>query len=179
VDFYVCIQILIPVQIYIALLKFDFFFFLGFTVQFLVIVTGTGTAEFALTIAAVPITVLILFMAAFSTRRENIFGMVVTIVIYFCGMAYFVFKLARMYQPGYDFNYKPVRKNLTSFAVITILLIILTIINACVCAANFNKGLKQHITKRKITSEEEKAEHMTELPDLKHAGAVPSRMTID
>lgn len=97
-------------------------------------------------------------------------------------MAYFIFKLTRMYQTGFQEDYRPVRKNLTSFAVITLLLIILTIVNACVCAANFNKGLKQHISKRKITSEEEKAEQVLEMqPDLKHngGGAGPSRMTID
>jgi hypothetical protein len=132
----------------------------------------------ALTIAAIPITILILFGAAWSTRRENLFGMIVTIILYFCGMAYFSFKLFRMYQPGFLDNYLPVRKNLTSFAVITLLLIILTIANACVCASNFNKGLKQHISKRKITAEDEKPEHMTELPDLKHPTA-PTRMTID
>jgi hypothetical protein len=66
-------------QIYIALLKFDFFFFLGFTVQFVVIVQ-THKSEFALTIAAIPVTIFILIMAAFWTRRENLTGMVFTIV---------------------------------------------------------------------------------------------------
>ena len=83
-----------------------------------------------------------------------------------------------MYQEGHEQNYLPVRKTLTSFAVITIILIVLTIVNASVCTANFNKGLKPHILKRKIGGEEEKIDNMTELPDLKH-GPVPSRMTID
>jgi hypothetical protein len=67
-------------QIYIALLKFDFFFFLGFTVQFVVIVTNKTTLEFALTLAAIPVTILILLMAAFWTRRENTWGMILVIV---------------------------------------------------------------------------------------------------
>ena len=66
-------------QIYIALLKFDFFFFLGFTVQFVVIVT-THRAEFALTIAAIPVTILILFAAAWFTRKEILMGMILVIV---------------------------------------------------------------------------------------------------
>ncbi|KAF7909053.1 uncharacterized protein EAE98_012358 [Botrytis deweyae] len=166
-------------QIYIALLKFDFFFFLGFTVQFLVIVTGVQDFEFGLTIAAIPVTIFILFMAAFWTRRENKPGMLSAIFIFHCGLAYFIFKLARMYQPAKAKDYLPVRKNLTSFAVITIILIILTIVNASLCTANFNKGLKPHLRKRKLGGEEEKIDHMTELPDLNNSHKQTNRMTID
>lgn len=132
-----------------------------------------------LTIAAIPITILILLAAAWSTRRENLFGMIVTIVLYFCGGAYFVFKLVRMYQAPYSDAYLPVRKNLTSFAVITLILVVLTITNAIMCSLNFNKGLKQHVSKRKIMSEEDKADQIN-LSEPHYQGAGPSnRMTID
>lgn len=142
------------------------------------IVSNVGDAEKWVTAAAVPVTIVILFMAGFWVRRENKFGMIFTIFLYFGGLAYFIFKLARMYQPSREYDYLAVRKNLTSFAVLTIILIVLTITNAWVCTANFNKGLKPHVMKSKIGREEEKIEHMTELPDLKH-GPASSRMTID
>lgn len=60
-------------------------------------------------------------------------------------------------------------------AVITIILIILTIANAIVCMINFDKGLKPHITKRKMVDEEEK--NSIEMSHAAHP--MPSRMTID
>ncbi|GFG16759.1 UPF0658 Golgi apparatus membrane protein C23H3.04 [Aspergillus udagawae] len=162
-------------QIYVALLKFDFFFFLGFTVQFVVIVTDKADIEFSLTLAAIPVTILILVCAAIFVRRESSVGMIIIILLYFAAMAYFLFKLVRMYQPQTYKEYLPARRSLTFFAVITIVLIIMTIINACMCMHNFHKGLKPHINKRKSSKEAEKT---TELSS-NVAGAIPNRMMID
>lgn len=97
--------------------------------------------------------------------------------LYIAGLAYFLFKLARMYQPVREEKYKAARKSLTTFAVITIILIVCTIVNACICTGNFNRGLKPHIAARKVESESEKG-RITEMPNITH-GPVPSRMTID
>ncbi|PYH44829.1 uncharacterized protein BP01DRAFT_57366 [Aspergillus saccharolyticus JOP 1030-1] len=163
-------------QIYISLLKFDFFFFLGFTVQFVVIVTNRSDIEFALTLAAIPVTIIILICAAFFVRRESSIGMIVVILLYFAAMAYFLFKLVRMYQPGTYDLYLTARRSLTFFAVITLVLIVITIINACVCMHNFHKGLKQHVHKKKTQNKEGKT---TELSSNISTGQVPTRMMID
>lgn len=178
-------------QIYIALLKFDFFFFLGFTIQFVVVVVNHHDIEFYLTIAAIPVTIIILLMAGLFTRKENTPGMIAIIILYFAGLAYFLFKLVRMYQHSSSRYglYDPVRRPLTTFAVMTVILITLTIINACMCTANFGRGLKPHIAGRKVESEEEKLANgnMTEMPNYHYGGyggpgaggTMGSRMTID
>jgi hypothetical protein len=163
-------------QIYIALLKFDFFFFLGFIVQFVVIVASTQDIEFFLTIVSIPVCIVILLSAAFFTRRENRIGMIAIIFLYFGGLSYFIFKLARMYQTAYERNYIAARRSLTAFAVITVLLILLTISNAIICMYHFNKGLKAHLLAPHRP--EEKADlNSISLQDAKLPAA--SRMTID
>lgn len=60
-------------------------------------------------------------------------------------MAYFLFKLVRMYAPKTYQVYLPARRSLTFFAVITIVLIVLTIINASMCMHNFHKIGRAHV----------------------------------
>lgn len=88
-----------------------------------------------------------LLFAAWSVKRENVAGTATVIFVYFVGLAYFFFKLVRMYasDPTRLGEYAPARRTLTVFAVITILLLIATIVIACWCTANFGKGLKPHV----------------------------------
>lgn len=99
-------------------------------------------------------------------------------VIYFAALAYFLFKLVRMYgsDEGRVQDYLPARRSLTTFAVITIALLLVTIVVACQCTHNFNKGLKPHLVKRKVPDLDEQ-KYTTEMPAI--AGPVPNRMTID
>jgi hypothetical protein len=62
------------------MLKFDFFLFVGFAVQFLVIVSNTQVYERALTIAALPILILLLLLAGYSAQREWIIGTIISLV---------------------------------------------------------------------------------------------------
>lgn len=97
-------------------------------------------------------------------------------VLYLGGLTYFIYKLARIYDPSQSKAYMPVRKSLTAFAVLTIILIILTIINALVCLFNFDHGLKQHLQTARQEIDKDQASYS--MHDVKQT-QLPSRMTID
>jgi hypothetical protein len=134
--------------------------------------------EFALTIAVIPATILFLYITWICVKRESTIGMSLMIVIFFAGMAYFLFKLVRMYQPSQEHKYSATRKTLTTFAVITLLLLVITIANAIVCTRNFGYGLKEVINNR--TNAEPEVEKLFPMNSmhLNHQQAY-TRMTIE
>ena len=100
-------------------------------------------------------------------------------IIYIAGLVYYFFKLVRIWSGDKAITvYQPINKELTIFAVITLLLIMGTIVNAVQCVMNFGKGLKPYLLSRRDVGETEKS-YNTEMPSLPHSQAPPARMTID
>ncbi|GAA5829580.1 hypothetical protein JCM5353_006793 [Sporobolomyces roseus] len=132
-------------QIFVALLKFDAFAFLGFEIQFLVLVTGTRTTEFVLTIVSLPIILIALALTAVVVRIESRIGVYVSLLCQAAGMAYFAYKLARIYSEQAGPRYATAQATLTIFSIISLLMLVATFVLTGLCMANFGKGLKERI----------------------------------
>ncbi|GAA5839759.1 hypothetical protein JCM3766R1_004604 [Sporobolomyces carnicolor] len=132
-------------EIFVAFLKFDGFFFLGFEIQFLVLVTGTKTVEFVLTIIALPIILLALALTAVVVRIESRVGVAASLVVQAAGMAYFAYKLARIYSTEAGPRYAATKATLTIFSVIALVMLLGTFVLTGLCMSNFGKGLREKI----------------------------------
>ncbi|CAD6580034.1 MAG: hypothetical protein CYPHOPRED_001062 [Cyphobasidiales sp. Tagirdzhanova-0007] len=151
-------------QVFICILKFDFFFFVAFSLQFVLLVLQQSNTERYLTLAAAPSSLVILYIAYLGVRRENRVLMGVVFGSCIAAAAYFVFKVAtpvlnlmpintysenidaqlfRIYQRR-ESSYRLVYKSLTVFSALSCMLLLATFIVAIVCMRNFGYGLKQH-----------------------------------
>ena len=126
-------------QIFIMLLKLDIFFVFGFGIQFIVLVINQYDPEFGLTIAALPITMLFLVFAVYGVslcdlsgkdgwkafgidpvhqvRREDKLIMTLFCAGLLLAMAYFIFKLVRIWQRKNDDKYMDTKNYLTFFGM--------------------------------------------------------------
>ncbi|KAF9586460.1 hypothetical protein BGW38_004537 [Lunasporangiospora selenospora] len=104
-------------QIYLVLIKIDLFFFVGFSIQFiyLTLTKRSEDPEYWLTIIVLPLTIVILYIAVYAVRHESRRWMMTFIVAMLCGVAYFVFKVTRMYVGELVGKYAGVKKFLTLF----------------------------------------------------------------
>lgn len=130
-----------------------------------------------------PVTIIILLLAALFCRHETKLGQAFIICIYFAGMAYFIFKIVRMYDtrnPEKVLEYYAARETLTTFAVITLILLIVTIITAFLCMKNFGKGLKRHVLKKRsgVDSDPKDGAYYDQ-GQGQQLGTLPGRMVID
>lgn len=129
-------------QIMICLLKFDFFAFTGVTMQLLILVLHTDSAEFGVTIAAIPVVLVLLILCGIAVQREIKWLMSVSLVLMLAAMSYFLYKLVRFYQPSSRDAYLSTRATLTVFTIVAFLLLFATFAVGLRCFADFDRGLE-------------------------------------
>ncbi|KAK6464231.1 hypothetical protein DFJ63DRAFT_311531 [Scheffersomyces coipomensis] len=140
-------------QIHRSLVIFEGFFFIGFLIQSLVIIdtnVNTTPKQFILTVTAFPVSLIILIMSDFATCREYLYLTIFTTCGFLLGLTFIIFKFVSIYTKydiayGADIipgSYFPGRISLTIFAVVNIVLILISVIFEVLSAMNYDKGLK-------------------------------------
>ncbi|KAF8959070.1 hypothetical protein BDZ97DRAFT_1667689 [Flammula alnicola] len=128
-------------QIMICLLKFDFFFFSGVTMQLLIVVLQRNSAEFGITIAAIPIVLILLILCGLAVQREIKSVMTISLVMMLAALSY-LYKLVRMYQPASSAQYLTTRATLTTFTIVAFILLLATFAVGVRCFSDFDRGLE-------------------------------------
>ncbi|KDQ33277.1 hypothetical protein PLEOSDRAFT_1073557 [Pleurotus ostreatus PC15] len=127
-------------QIMICLLKFDFFCFTGVTMQLLIIVLARDSAEFGVTIAAIPVVLFLLAACGYAVQREIKWLMSLSLVIMLAAMSYF-YKLVRFFQPSSRDQYATTRVSLTIFTIVAFLILFASFVVGLRCFSDFDQGL--------------------------------------
>ncbi|KAJ7285852.1 hypothetical protein C8J57DRAFT_650435 [Mycena rebaudengoi] len=129
-------------QIMLCLLKFDFFFFVGVTMQLLIIVLAKNGAEFGVTISAIPVVLVLLALCGVAVQREIKWLMTISLVMMLAAMSYFLYKLVRIYEPASRETYATTRASLTIFTIVAFLLLFGTFAVGLRCFSDFDRGLQ-------------------------------------
>jgi len=129
-------------QIMICLLKFDFFCFAGVTMQLLILVLVRNSAEFGVTVAAIPVVLILLILCGIAVQREIKWIMSISLVLMLAAQSYFLYKLVRFYQPESRDQYETTRATLTVFTIVAFILLFATFAIGLRCFSDFDQGLQ-------------------------------------
>ena len=84
-------------QIFLCLVKFDLFFWVGFSVQFIWLVLNKNNAEYYLTCAALPLSLVVLVEGHLAARHESKWMMLSFMTGCAGAMVYFVYKVSQVH----------------------------------------------------------------------------------
>jgi len=169
-------------QVFQCLVKFDVFFWVGFSVQFIWLVLNSSDWEYYVTCAALPLSVVLLVEGHLAARHENKLMMATFMSGCVGALIYFVYKLVKVIMYTTDSNnqtrqaqFLAVYKSLTTFSVIAIVLLFVTFVFAIIVMRNFGRGLKSTMTKNKHKHTRWGSQHLHH----RTMSANPNRMSID
>ncbi|KAJ2769154.1 hypothetical protein IWQ56_002665 [Coemansia nantahalensis] len=148
--------------------------FVGFAVSYIILILKSSDPEFAITVALVPLTLAVLYLAFWSLRRESLWMMWTVVVLLCASSAYFVFKVARMYDPKQEEKYATQRPMMTYYTIVSLVVVAATLRQAAACMAGFGYGLKERV---EITRG--KRSDMEQIQDYYVNAAGDRRMNLD
>jgi len=135
-------------QVYNCIIKFDLFFWIGFSVQFIwLVLQSEKDAEYYITYAVFPLSVLLLLEGHLAARHESRWMMYFFMSGCVCALVYFVYKLYKTLLTRNTTPNQTIWESLTIFAVIAILLLFSTFFYATLILRNFGRGLKTQLDK--------------------------------
>ncbi|KAF5337007.1 hypothetical protein D9611_003175 [Ephemerocybe angulata] len=135
-------------QIYECLVKFDVFFWVGFSVQFIWLVLSENDWEYYVTCAALPLSIILLVEGHLAARHENKWMMATFMSGCVGAMIYFIYKLIKVLLDPNGTSFRLVWKSLTVFSVFSISLLIATFVYSVIILRNFGKGLKNALKRK-------------------------------
>ncbi|KAI6133319.1 hypothetical protein EDD16DRAFT_1688925 [Pisolithus croceorrhizus] len=151
-------------QIFQCLVKFDLFFWIGFTYW------QKSDWEYYVTLAALPLSVILLIEGHLAARYENKWMMATFMSGCIGALVYFIYKVLKYRNT----DYAAVWHSLTTFSAIAIFLLLITIVFTIIVMRNFGRGLKDSIAKN--------ANHARTGSQPFHRGPMsmnPNRMSIE
>nr|ODN93263.1 hypothetical protein L203_00534 [Cryptococcus depauperatus CBS 7841] len=128
-------------QVFECICYFSAFFCAGFGIQFIWLVLNPDDVEYIITWIAFPLLIVFLVIGRFAAQYENITCMATFMVGLCAGIAYFVFKLVRIWQQSAT-TYVHLEKSLTTFAALSIASLLACELWGLMVWINFGKGLK-------------------------------------
>ncbi|CAO0803745.1 unnamed protein product [Mucor circinelloides] len=145
-------------QIFMMLLKFDFFFFLGFSVQYLALLIVAWWPDATLNgneseivreliehiILSCVLSITMLCSAYWGLRREKKVHMYIFLILCAASMGYYIYMLVQIASDPARFLGSKVF--LTFFLCVDMVLILASVPIAIICLRNFNLGLMNHIS---------------------------------
>jgi len=158
-------------QIYECLVKFDVFFWAGFSIQFIWLVLHSSDWEYYVTCAALPLSLVLLVEGHLAAKHENKLMMGTFMSGCVGAMIYFVYKLVKVLVNKNEKDFEFIWKTLSVFSVIAIMLLFTTFVFSIIVLQNFGRGLKESLMKKK-------PQHSRD-PSRPLASMNPNRMSID
>ncbi|KAH7090371.1 hypothetical protein FB567DRAFT_626361 [Paraphoma chrysanthemicola] len=128
-------------EVLLVLVRIEVYFVIGFVLLYGLVDVHYEQPEFALTIAIIPALVIQVALTIIFTKSENVFGAVVAIVLRLGEMAYLLSRILVLTGHGIRAN-TLLKDEMLLYAGVALALATLACLNAMLCLANFNKGLK-------------------------------------
>ncbi|WWC60465.1 uncharacterized protein I303_103037 [Kwoniella dejecticola CBS 10117] len=134
-------------QVFECICYFSAFFCAGFGIQFIWLVLNPEDVEYIITWVAFPLLLVFLVIGRFAAKYENKYMMAAFMVGLVAGMAYFIYKLARIWQQS-STTYRTLAKSLTTFDALSLASLLACAVWGVMVWLNFGKGLKQALLAR-------------------------------